>query len=141
MNARGFFVTVLYEVLQRTRREFVYVRAAHEMPILQAGSGQALPVSLGRGQTLGIFPNPVLETKSLPVASGSTLLLYTDGVTEARNGQGEFFELDGLQAALPALVEASAQGLCDGLVQTLLDYHGVAPQEDDITLVAVKAAG
>lgn len=139
MNARGLFVTVLYGILHRTKREFVYVRAAHEVPILMEPSGQTIPVSLGRGQPLGIFPNPVLETQSLQVTPSSTFLLYTDGVTEARNERNEFFEFEGLQATMPRLIEASAQEICDGLVQTLLDYHGSTPRTDDITVVGIKA--
>jgi hypothetical protein len=90
------------------------------------------PAHMVGGQSLGIFPNPVLENQRLEVAPGNTLLLYTDGVTEARNEQGEFFELEGFLAALPDLMDNSTQGPCAHLIQTLLDYHGTAPQAADI---------
>jgi len=139
MNARDMFVTILYGILDGERHEFAYVRAGHELPLVWEEDGQVITPPIGGGQLVGIFPNPVLETKTLTLNPGSTLLLYTDGVTEARNEQGEFFEDDGLKALVPQLLDRSAQGVCDALVEILTDYQGAAPQADDITLLAVRA--
>jgi sigma-B regulation protein RsbU (phosphoserine phosphatase) len=139
MNAKDMFVTILYGIINRKKRDFVYVRAGHELPLVWNEDGMLTIPEIGVGQLLGIFPNPVLETRTIPVPKGSTLLLYTDGVTEARNEEGDFFDEEGLIRGMPPLLNQSAQGICDALVGILTDYHGEAPQADDITLVAAHS--
>lgn len=139
MNANDMFVTILYGVLNRKTHKFVYVRAGHELPLVWSEEGQLTKPEIGRGQLMGIFPDPVLETQSLSLPPGSTLLIYTDGVTEARNEQEQFFGEEGLIAAVPDLLNKSAQEICDALVQILTDYHGEAPQADDITLITARS--
>ncbi len=138
-NASGMFVTLLYGVLRLPSGQFVYARAGHLPPALWDREGLAVSVPLGRGQILGIIPDVDLERMSLTLPPGGTLLLYTDGVTEARNAQGTFLDEAGLYARMPPLLNQPAQSLCDSLIRSVLDYHGSAKQDDDITLIAVKA--
>jgi phosphoserine phosphatase RsbU/P len=138
-NASGMFVTLLYGVLHLSSRQFIYARAGHLPPALWGGDGLAISVPLGGGQILGVLPEVELEHMSLTLPPGGTLLLYTDGVTEARNVQGAFLEETGLYSWVPPLLNQPAQSLCDALIRSVLDYHGSAKQGDDITLVAVKA--
>ncbi|HEX6306132.1 MAG TPA: SpoIIE family protein phosphatase [Anaerolineales bacterium] len=139
MNAKDMFVTILYGVLNQKTHEFVYVRAGHELPLVWDENGRLTKPEIGSGQLMGIFPNPILETQTLSLPPGSTLLIYTDGVTEARNEEEEFFGEEGLIAAVPGLLDRSAQGICDALIELLTDYHGEAPQADDITLIAARS--
>jgi sigma-B regulation protein RsbU (phosphoserine phosphatase) len=138
-NASGMFVTLLYGVLHLSSRRFVYARAGHLPPALWEGDGSPISVPLGDGQILGILPEVELESMSLTLPPGGTLLLYTDGVTEAKNSQGVFLDEAGLYSRVPSLLHQPAQLLCDTLIRSVLDYHGSAKQDDDITLVAVKA--
>jgi sigma-B regulation protein RsbU (phosphoserine phosphatase) len=137
-NASGMFVTLLYGVLHLSGRQFVYARAGHLPPALWDQDGSPVPLPLGDGQILGIIPDIELQRMSLTLPPGGTLLLYTDGVTEARNAQGVFLEESGLYAWMPPLLNQPAQPLCDALIRAVLDYHGSARQDDDITLLAVK---
>ena len=139
MNARGMFVTVLYGVLDRTTQEFVYVRAGHELPLVWDATGTALPPTTGRGLPLGLFPYPVLDIQTVRLPAGSTLLLYTDGVTEATDAKGELFGLERLIATTRISMRAAAQELCDDVLQAVTTYHGPVPQADDITVLAVQA--
>jgi sigma-B regulation protein RsbU (phosphoserine phosphatase) len=138
MNANGMFVTLIYGILQLSSRRFSYVRAGHEMPLAWSSSAELIPIPEGIGQFLGVFREPLLDLSQLQLLPGSTLLLYSDGVTEARNEARDFFEESGLQEAVPALLDCSAQNLCDRLVQIVLDFSGDQPQADDITLLALK---
>jgi len=139
MNEAEMFVTVLYGVLNRGTREFQFVRAGHEMPILVDGRGEAVTLPSGRGQPLGIIPEPALDEQRLIILPGSTLLIYTDGATDALDPQGAFFGLERLHEAVRAHRRTSAQALCDRLLQAVIEHQGVAPQHDDVTLVAVQA--
>jgi phosphoserine phosphatase RsbU/P len=133
------FVTVLYGVLGRETREFAFVRAGHEMPLLFDADGALLRPEMGRGHPLGLFPNPMLDVQIVRLPPGGTLLLYTDGVNEAMDADSQLFGSERIVAAVRGARKASAQQLCDQLVQAVTDYSGLAAQSDDITLVAVQA--
>lgn len=139
MNDKGMFVTALYGILNGRSGTFHYARAGHDQPLIGAsdGSWRALPLALG--QPLGLFARPFLDTQTIALRRGDRMLLFTDGVTEAENAQGEMFDLSGLQAAAAGSRTGSAQALCDTLIERLRHYHGDAPQTDDITIITVDA--
>ncbi|HET9221311.1 MAG TPA: SpoIIE family protein phosphatase [Roseiflexaceae bacterium] len=139
MNAAGMFVTVVYGILQQKTRAFCYARAGHELPRVWDASGASLSYAWGFGHPLGLLEEPSLDCRTIGMPPGGTLLLITDGVTEATDHCGAFFGPERLEMAVRASPARSAQRLCDDLVVTLADYHGEAPQHDDITLVAVRA--
>jgi serine phosphatase RsbU (regulator of sigma subunit) len=138
-DTRSMFVTVLYGVLCRETREFAFVRAGHELPLLLDAAGVLLTLEMGRGHPLGLFPNPMLDMQSVQLPPGGTLLLYTDGLNEAMDADSQLFGSERIVAAVRGAREASAQQLCDQLVQAVTAYRGLAAQADDITLVAVRA--
>jgi len=140
MNDSEMFVTVLYGLLNCVTREFRYVRAGHELPVLLDARREAIPLGRGEGQPLGVFPEPELDEQSVALPSGSLLLLYTDGVTEAIDRNGQPFGLSGLQAVLRADRPTSAQAVCDAVYDAVRAYRDGAAQHDDIALVAVRAA-
>jgi sigma-B regulation protein RsbU (phosphoserine phosphatase) len=138
-DTHSMFVTVLYGVLCRETREFAFVRAGHEMPLLLDAEGALLTPAMGRGHVLGLFPNPMLDMQTVQLPLGGTLLLYTDGVNEAMDADSRLFGPERIVAAVRGARDASAQQLCDQLVQAVTEYRGLAAQADDITLVAVRA--
>ncbi len=139
MNEAGMFVTVLYGVLNEPTGEFVYVRAGHEVPLVVEAGGTILQPSPGPGQPLGVLPDPELIEQTIVIPPASTLIVYTDGVTDALDPHQAFFGLDRLREALIAHRHSAAQVLCDQLLQAVSEHQGSAPQHDDITLVAVQA--
>jgi serine phosphatase RsbU (regulator of sigma subunit) len=139
MNAAGMFVTVVYGILQRTTRAFRYARAGHELPRVWDARGAPLPCAWDYGHPLGLLAEPSLDCQTIVIPSGGALLLITDGVTEATNPGGAFFGREPIDAAIQACPAGAAQSLCDDLVATLAAYHGDTPQDDDITLLAVRA--
>jgi len=137
-DAHSMFVTVLYGVLCRETREFAFVRAGHELPLLLDADGALLTPAMGRGHPLGLFPRPMLDVQTVRLPPGGTLLLYTDGVNEAMDAHSQLFGTERVVAAVRGAREASAQELCDQLVQAVTNYRGLAAQADDITLVTVR---
>ena len=81
-----------------------------------------------------------IDVQTLRLPPGGTLLLFSDGVTEATNAQGGFFGLESIEATVQAHLGIPAQQLCDQLVDRLTAYRGTSPQADDITLLAARAA-
>jgi serine phosphatase RsbU (regulator of sigma subunit) len=134
----GMFVTLIYGVLRGSARELVLARAGHELPLVWHASGAVEPKRYGVGHPLGLLPDPAIDTQRILLPPGATLLLYTDGATEAADPSGAFFGRERLHEVTRG-GPSRAQALCDGLVHALTAFRGAAPQADDITLLALRA--
>jgi serine phosphatase RsbU (regulator of sigma subunit) len=138
MNDAGMFVTLLYGVVDGETREFHYVRAGHEMPLVVNSQGTVMELEHGPGQPLGLFDAPPLDEQRVILDRQSLLLIYTDGVTDQRNQADDFFGLERLRQAVCVHRQHSAQMVCDELYETVDRFRGSEAQSDDITFVAVK---
>ena len=133
------FVTVLYGILDLTTREFSFARAGHEPPLLMHIDGSVERIPHSSGMALGLWDEIMLDERSLFLAPGDTLLLYTDGMTDCRDPKGEAFGLERIKKTLGGFSNVNAQQVCDNLLETLIKYQDGSKQDDDVTLVAVSA--
>lgn len=133
------FVTVLYGVLNIDTGEFRYARAGHEPPLILQPDGSVERLPHKPGMALGLWEDIVLDEATITLAPASTLLLYTDGMTDCRDPNGVPFGLERIQRNLSRCSETSAQEICDHLLRTLKKYQQGSKQDDDVTLVAVHA--
>jgi serine phosphatase RsbU (regulator of sigma subunit) len=139
MNDAGMFVTMLYGVVDRKRSEFSYARAGHELPLLLDQHGHLHPIEQGKGQPLGIFDVFLLDEQVISLPPGSTLLIYSDGATDATSEQNVYFGIERLQEAVRASLDGSAQEICDRIWQAIEDHQGENAQTDDVTLLVVRS--
>ena len=135
----SLFVTVLYGVLDRTTNLFSYARAGHELPIIVTADGMAEIAPYDQGQLMGILDDLILDEQTVSVPVGGMILLYTDGVIDARHSNGESFGMQRLIDFIKQMRTGSAQDHCDQLWQTLCEFQSKDAQEDDVTIVAVKS--
>jgi hypothetical protein len=107
--------------------------------VIQQESDRLAPVEVGHavGQPLGLFEEMLVDEASLDLVPGGLLLLYTDGVTEAVNPQGEFFGDERLLATVRSSDGAGPDQTCGAVWGALQAYQAGASQEDDVTLLAV----
>lgn len=133
------FVTALFGVLDVNSGEFKYARAGHEPPLLLDEKGEVHRLPHQPGMALGLWENIVLDEYSLVLPKGSSLLMFTDGMTDCRNPKGEPFGLERVKSTLAGMKGANAQSICDQLFETLMTYQNGSRQEDDVTLLAVHA--
>ncbi len=140
MNESGMFVTLLYGILDGATRQFSYVRAGHDQPVLLNARREFAEVGYGTGQMLGLFSDPALDEQTVRLEPGSLLVLYTDGVTEAIDRSEKEFGLERLRAVLRASASASAQGACEAVYAAVRTHCDGLPMHDDVLLVAVRAA-
>ncbi len=134
------FVTALYGLLDDRTGEFSFARAGHEPPLLLRSDGSVERLPHGPGMSLGMWETIRIDERSLTLPPGSTLVLFTDGLTDCRNPQGEAFGLERIKSTLSELAGLSAQQVCDHLLETLLAHQGGASQDDDVTLAAIHVA-
>jgi phosphoserine phosphatase RsbU/P len=138
INDTGMFVTLLYGVLNSLTREFHYARAGHELPLIYDANGQLLALPHDPGLPLGAADEILLDEQTLTLKSGSTVLFYTDGITDLLDAEGNQFGMERLQNALSLFRTDPAQRLCDKLLEMSVEYRTKTQQFDDITLVAMQ---
>lgn len=136
-NHGGLFVTVLYGILDSADGSFSYARAGHELPVMCNTDGDMELLPLKPGQPLGIFIDPLLDENKVQVKDNCTLLLYTDGVTDIQDPNGNIFLEEGLLEILKCSVDLNGQETSDFVLETILRFRANAEQVDDITILAV----
>ena len=132
------FVTLLYCELDLRTRCLHTVRAGHEHPLLWAGSQLVPQAVTGRAMPLGIVADPRLEIQDIILPPATTYILYTDGVTDAIDEDSRPFGRARLIETVARNLHLGAQALCETVVNTVLAYHGIMPQFDDVTLLVLK---
>jgi len=138
LDQSDLFVTVIYGVYDVWTGRFVYARAGHEVPLLYRPGQVVEALPRGAGQPIGIFEDILVDEKELEIPPGGMLLLYTDGLTDCRDPNGEAMGRERAEAEFKRLVEGSSQKACDELINTLQEYQAGMPQDDDVTLVVIK---
>ena len=133
------FVTVLYGVLNIDTAEFRYARAGHEPAMMMRPDGSVKRLPHKTGMAIGLWDEITLDEQLITLLPGSTLFLYTDGMTDCRSPEGEPFGLERIKQTMADSLGLSAQEVCDRMLQTLKGYQQDAKQDDDVTLVAVHA--
>jgi sigma-B regulation protein RsbU (phosphoserine phosphatase) len=139
LNEGEMFVTILYGLINRMNQSFEYARAGHEIPVLCDEHGRLRPMPRVKGQVLGVIDFPSLDQQKIKLAPACTLLLYSDGVTDAANLENERFGIKRVQEGLSALGQETAQSVCDHLFQRVSEHQAGVPQFDDITMVVIRA--
>ncbi len=87
---------------------------------------------------LGIVDYPRLEIQDIVLPPAATFILYTDGVTDAIDENSRPFGRARLVETVARNLHLGAQALCDTVVNTVLAYHGIMPQFDDVTLLVLR---
>jgi sigma-B regulation protein RsbU (phosphoserine phosphatase) len=132
----GTFITLFYCVLDAAQRRLLYTNAGHVVPILVRRDGSHMRLQAG-GPPLGLFPNGSYEQGELQFESGDRLVLYTDGVTEARNPKAEEFGDDRLIRALKESRSLSAPAMQEKLLEAVSKFSARG-FEDDATIVVMS---
>lgn len=141
MNTAGDkFITFFWGVLDAATRKLRYVNAGHNPPFLIRANGSIERLSSG-GLILGIMKTTTpYEEGTVILRQGDMLFLYTDGVSEAMNAQGEDFTEERLEEAVKKASAQSSSEIIRQVKSEVEAYEGGAPQSDDITMVVVKVA-
>jgi serine phosphatase RsbU (regulator of sigma subunit)/PAS domain-containing protein len=122
----------------RPRIRLAAACGGHPPALLRRAGGEVEDLG-APGTLLGLVADPAIEDRMAEIGAGDTLLLYTDGVTEARAPE-HMLDPEDLHAVLGALPDGSAQALADGLVAAAL-RGDPAPPRDDIAVLALRARG
>jgi serine phosphatase RsbU (regulator of sigma subunit)/tetratricopeptide (TPR) repeat protein len=132
------FVTVFYGVLDPNTGVVTYANAGHNPPfLLRGGDAGAVQALEQAGMALGVVHEAVLTEDSVILAPGDSLLLYTDGATDAQGADGELFGAERLLDVALAQQGRSAPEMQQGILAEIHRFVGNAPRFDDLTLAIV----
>jgi len=140
INVEEMYVTLLYGILDFANGELSYARAGHPPPYILDEHGEPIKLTSGLGQPLGLFDDPALDEQSLTIPPGGLALIYSDGLSEASDSQGQEFGSTRLGGSLSTLVHQNAQVICEQLWDEVRLYTAELPQQDDFTVVAIRRA-
>jgi phosphoserine phosphatase RsbU/P len=133
------FVTLFYGVLDTARGELTYVNAGHNPPMLYDPSRGGIDLLRAGGTVIGFSASTRYHSERREMRPGQLLMMYTDGVTEARNAAQEFFGQERLQALVLGHGREDVQTFAQRVHDSVLQFTEGAPQSDDITLLVAKA--
>jgi serine phosphatase RsbU (regulator of sigma subunit) len=140
-NERAMFVTVFVGRLDVATGELEYVNAGHNPTYRLAAGGGIAALAGPVDPALGAVEGHEYRSTRLRLTPGDAVLLYTDGVVEARSAGDEEFHTLRLESYLSGCGEASAERIVQGLVEKLDEFVGDAPQYDDVTVLALRWLG
>ena len=137
-NDTQMFVTVLYAVYDPETGEFTYASGGHDAPLLVHSDGSSELLPLTGGIALGIVSDLAYGQNSVVLDHGETLVLYTDGVTEAMNGEGEQFGIERLRKVFSGRAPKDANEAAHKVFEAVNTFADGAAQSDDITCLTLR---
>ncbi|UCC52211.1 MAG: SpoIIE family protein phosphatase, partial [Anaerolineaceae bacterium] len=131
------FVTVFYAIWDPKTKAISFANGGHNPPIIMNQKGESRLLR-APGIALGVLPDINITTHTVHLERGDTLILYTDGVTEAINEDYDEFGMERLYLTARAARRRNAQSMVKAISDSIQDHAGGTPQFDDVTLVILK---
>ena len=136
-NEASMFVTLLYGVYDPETGRLTYSNGGHNPPLIVHTDNTSSLLPPTDGLALGLLPNYEYQQKTVTVEPGETLVLYTDGVTEAMNGDEEEFGVERLQDIFAQSHPREAHAITQLIFDAVDEFAGDTPQSDDVTCLTL----
>jgi phosphoserine phosphatase RsbU/P len=134
------FITMFYAIYDAKSRQLCFASAGHNPPLLWRASNGSYERLDADGLILGIKRGVHFEERRVQLRPGDVLLLYTDGITEAENTEGEFFGEERLISLFAGNHRQAPQQIIDDLLQQARLFTGTQQFNDDVSLVVLQVA-
>ena len=136
------FISMAYLILDHERNGITLARGGHDAPLLYKQQSQSVTPIKSPGMVVGIDSGNVFDRITsdfaVPLERDDCLILYTDGVTEALNTEGDEFGLERTTESVRASASDGAQAIVRRVIDDVRNFAGSQPQNDDITLIAIR---
>lgn len=137
-NPTFMFVTLIYALFNPETGLLTYSIAGHDPPMLVSADGTVTELPLTKGIALGIAADVVYTQESVTLDPGDTVVLFTDGVTEAMNADNQQFGLGRLTEVFEGKPPENATAANEAVFEFVRNFAGDAPQSDDITCLTLR---
>jgi sigma-B regulation protein RsbU (phosphoserine phosphatase) len=131
------FITLFFCILDGDTGELTYCNAGHNPPIIVRADGSRELVP-GGGPVIGILASVEYHALKTRLEHGDTLVIYSDGITEAADVTGEEFETDRLGAAVAKCRDLPAGAIVEEVNRAVSEFTAGVPQGDDITMIVAR---
>jgi len=133
------YATLFYGILDPAGN-LEYINAGHVPPLVRRASGELTELS-SSNFPVGMFQEADFNSERVSLAAGDYLVIYSDGVSEARNLRDDMFEQERLSALMKDFSGSSVEQLAEAIQTGVRNFTGGAPQADDITMVVIQYKG
>jgi len=142
-NDSCMFVTTFYGIIDLNRGTLCFANAGHNPPFLLKAEGALSQLGLNMGIPLGVVSqkeshSPIYQNVDVELKEGDSLILYTDGVTEAMNSASEFYGEKRLEGILKAHLSTSLPQIVEKVIDDLGEFTKHFEQSDDITFLGLR---
>src|SRR6266481_2174404 len=136
------FISMAYLVLDHQHDGITLARAGHDAPLWYQRKSQTVTPVKSPGMVVGIDSGSVFDRLtvdfSVSLERNDCLVLYTDGVTETLNSEGDEFGVDRMMQSVCASAGDGAQAIVKRIIEDVREFTGSVPQNDDITVIAIR---
>ena len=136
-NDSMMFVTLFYAIFDPATGEFTYANGGHNPPLIVHADGSSTPLETTGGVALGVMPGIEYAQSTVTLEMGDAIVMYTDGVSEAMNGEEEEFGMERLEQVFRQLPPADATTATQAIFDAVREFAGDTPQSDDITCLTL----
>ena len=133
------YATLFYGVLDPAGN-LEYINAGHVPPLVRHASSEVVELA-SSNFPVGMFKEAEFSSERVSLAAGDYLVIYSDGVSEARNLGDEMFEQERLSSLMRDFSGSTVEQLAEAIRTGVRNFTGGAPQADDITMVVIQYKG
>jgi phosphoserine phosphatase RsbU/P len=138
IDKSGYFVTLLYGSLDCTTGEFLFSRAGHPAPVIFDEDGIMIEMDDLHGISVGVIEEPIYLEQRTTIPPGGTVIMYSDGLSEAMDVAGNQFSIEGIVRTCSCTLGCSAQEICQHLFEAASHHISNMEQLDDFTVLVIK---
>jgi phosphoserine phosphatase RsbU/P len=132
------YFTMIYGVFDTETRVFQFCQAGHPGPLLLSPDGGLQSLGSG-GFPVGMLPEMDYEQQEVTIAPGSRLILYSDGITECLNAQGQRYSTENLQSLLKQQARNPLREMVEAVDQDILQWRNGVELSDDVSMLIMEA--
>lgn len=135
-TSKDMFITAFFCLYDQSKQTFEYINAGHFYPLLVGNNGEAKELKVG-GVILGFLPSPLeYESETLPLEN--MLVMYTDGLNEATDSEGNELGMDGAKEIILETKKLSPKDATNHILHKVNDFSGRETLSDDISIIVIK---
>ena len=137
-STSSVFITLFYSVLHAASGRLTYCSGGHNLPVLIPADGEVRLLDRSPGMLVGVMPGITFDSFTMHLAPGDTLVMYTDGVTEATDADEEMYGEERFLALLEECRGCGAADIGNRIFDAVASFAGTRQQSDDVTVVVLR---
>ena len=134
-NPKKLFITAFLAKYDPKTKKLTYTNAGHNPPYIISDELKMLDGA--HGMAAGVFPDITYEETEITLKDGDALFMFTDGVNEAENKDGEMFTTERLESILSEHINSSKENIVEDVLAKIKEFTSGASQNDDITMLSM----